>query len=47
VASIAFDADADADADAGDEEFSDDEDELAGEPNEEAGDEAEPELRNE
>ena len=45
VANIAFDAEADADA--GNEEFSDDEDELAGEPNEEAGDEAEPELRNE
>jgi len=47
VATIAFDADADADAEATDTDFSDDEDELAGEPNEEAGEQAEPELRNE
>ena len=45
VAGIAFEADADADA--SEAEFSDDEDELAGEPNEEAGEQAEPELRNE
>jgi segregation and condensation protein B len=45
VANIAFDADADADAD--DAELSDDEDELAADTNEEAGVDAEPELRNE
>jgi segregation and condensation protein B len=45
VASIAFDGAADAESI--DTEFSDDEDELVGEPNEEAGIDAEPELRNE